>query len=159
MRVEPRPPSQSRRPSGVRHRKSSNRQTLVVDFEISFIDDEQIVVVKTSGRATLEGFDAYLDAMTSDPRWRTGMSILSDHSELDTSDLSQHDIENLVSHRLSETAVVGGGLCAIVAGTPLSFGLGRMFEAYAEDVLPLRIRVFATTDEALAWLREERAAR
>jgi hypothetical protein len=129
-----------------------------VDFEISFIDDGQIAVVKTSWQATLDGFAAYLEAMTSDPRWRTGMSVLSDHSELDTGGFSSQDIENLVKSRLSQTGVVGGGLCAIVARTPLNFGFGRVFMAYSEGVLPLRTHIFNTTDDALAWLREENSA-
>jgi hypothetical protein len=33
-----------------------------------------------------------------------------------------------------------------------------MFEAHAEGVLPLSTGVFSTTDDALAWLRKERAA-
>ena len=125
-----------------------------MDFEISFIDDAQIAMVKTSGRATLEGFDAFLEAMTSDPRWLTGMSILGDHSELDMSSMSAQEIENLVSARLLRASAVGAGRLAIVAGNPLTFGFGRMFETYAEDVLPFRMRIFKKTDDALAWLRE-----
>lgn len=129
-----------------------------VDFEISFIDDAQIAMVKTSGHATPEGFDAFVEAMTSDPRWRTGMNILGDHSNLDMSGLSSQDIENLVSSRLLRARLVGTGRLAIVAGTSLTFGFGRMAEAYAEDVLPFRMRIFKKTDDALAWLREEPAA-
>ena len=129
-----------------------------MDFEISFIDDPQIAVIKTSGCATLEGFDAFLEAMLSDPRWRPGMSILGDHSELDMSGLSSQDIENLVSSRLLRADAIGTGRLAIVAGESLTFGFGRVAEAYAENVLPYRMNIFYTTDEALAWLREERAA-
>ena len=128
-----------------------------MDFEISFIDDAQIAVVKTSGRATIEGFDAFLEAVTSDPRWRPGMSILSDHSELDVAHISSQDIESIVSFRLSRADELGDGCLALVANTPLKYGLSREFEAYGEVVLPLRTRIFATTDDALAWLREESA--
>ena len=44
-----------------------------MNFEISFIDGDQIAVVKTSGHATREGFDAFPEAVMADPRWRGGM--------------------------------------------------------------------------------------
>jgi hypothetical protein len=132
----------------------------VVDFEISFIDDGQIAVVKASGRATLEEISATMEASTSDPRWRAGMAVLADYNELDLSGLSSQEIENLTSGHFTQANVASdevAGRFAIVGSTPAKFGLGRKFEISAEDVLPFRVRVFSTTDDALAWLREERA--
>jgi hypothetical protein len=41
---------------------------------------------------------------------------------------------------------------AIVASTPLSFGLARMFEALTEGYLPKDTQVFHEFDEAMSWL-------
>lgn len=129
-----------------------------MNFEISFIDGDQIAVVKTSGHATREGFDAFPEAVMADPRWRRGMSILGDHRELDMSGLSAQDIRDLGNNRLLRGGAIGAGRLAIVASTPAAFGLARMAENYGEGVMPCLVRAFKTTDEALAWLREKSGA-
>jgi len=123
-----------------------------MEFEITFDADSDFAVVRTRGLASAEGFTAYLRALVSDPRWRPGMDVLSDHSELDAGHLAARDIEGLVSIHLPFAEAIGHGLCAVVAGSSLKFGLARMFEAHAEKQLPFRLRVFATAEEAYSWL-------
>jgi hypothetical protein len=108
--------------------------------------------VRTRGLPSAEGFAAYLRALVSDRRWRPGMDVLSDHSELEAGHLTAHDVEGLVGIHLPFAEAIGPGLCAVVAGSSLKFGLARMFEAHAEKQLPFRLRVFVTGEEALAWL-------
>lgn len=42
---------------------------------------------------------------------------------------------------------------AIVAATPVAFGLARMYELLTQDRLPKDTRVFRDFDEATRWLR------
>jgi hypothetical protein len=126
-----------------------------MEFEITFSDDLLYVVVTTSGPAALEGFAAYLEALVSDPRWRPGRDVLSDQSRLDARSLTAAEIESILELHLRYAEAIGPGLSAIVTGSPLKFGLARMFEAQGQDALPFRMRIFATVEKAEAWLLEE----
>lgn len=127
----------------------------MVEFEISFESDPEIAIVKTRGRGELDGFREYLNALVSDERWRSGMDVLSSHRDLDVKDFAAADIEALVIVHGPFAEAIGPGLCAIVAGSSLKFGLARMFEAHSEGLLPFRVRVFSTEDEARRWLSDE----
>ena len=48
---------------------------------------------------------------------------------------------------------------ALVAGSPFTFGMSRMYELLRGDDSPEEIRVFSDYDEARAWLAEGRAPR
>lgn len=124
-----------------------------MEYEIDFDAEAEIAIVRTSGVASLEGFSAYLRSLVSDPRWRRGMDVLSDHTALDAGNLTAGDIEALVGIHLPFAHAIGPGLCAIVCGSSLKFGLARMFDAHALGQLPFKVRVYASVDEALAWLR------
>lgn len=126
-----------------------------MDFEITFDDDAQIAIVRTSGKTSPPDITACLRALVSDPRWRTGMNVLSDHSSLDAGDLTADDIESIVYAHLPFAEAIGPGLYAIVTGSTLKFGLARMFEAHAAGQLAFRIRIFAAEDEALEWLTSQ----
>jgi hypothetical protein len=43
---------------------------------------------------------------------------------------------------------------AIVADTPIRYGIGRMYELMTQGYLPKKTRVFRIYDEALDWLHE-----
>lgn len=125
-----------------------------MEYEISFDSDAEIAIVRTSGAASLEGFSAYLRALVSDPRWRRGMDVLSDHTALEAGHPTASDIEALVAVHYPFAHAIGPGLCAIVCGSSLKFGLARMFDAHASLQLPFKSRIFMNTDAAVAWLRE-----
>lgn len=124
-----------------------------MEFEIEFDTGSDIAIIRTRGIADPEGFNAYLAALVSDPRWHPGMSTLTDHTALDVGHVTAADVEALVDIHSRFAEAIGPGLSAIVAGSSLKFGLARMFEAHAEDRLPNRLRIFTTVDEALSWLR------
>jgi hypothetical protein len=53
--------------------------------------------------------------------------------------------------RIPKPALVAG--LAIVADTPLGFGLARMYELITQAYLPKNTQVFHDLDEAFAWLK------
>jgi hypothetical protein len=124
-----------------------------MEFEIAFDVDSKLVSVRTWGIASIEGASAYMRALVSDPRWRREMDVLSDHTALNAGHLTAHDIEALVGVFVPIGNAIGTGRRAIVTGSSLKFGLGRMFEAHAARQLPFQPRIFATVEEASAWLR------
>lgn len=58
-------------------------QASPLQHAISFDDSLWDVVVATSGQADLGGFRAFIEELLSSPRFRSGMNILADHTNLD----------------------------------------------------------------------------
>ena len=120
-----------------------------MDYVIDF-DADADVVVKTSGRADPDGIRRFLNEIVSDERFRSGSSLLNDHSELDFGGLTPadiRDISDLVS-RLDEQH--GFGPVAVVVPNAFAFGLARMGQTLVTtDVLG---RIFYSRDAAVEWL-------
>jgi hypothetical protein len=125
-----------------------------VEFRIDFGGDPQDVTITTSGRADLEGFERFNEALVSDPRYRPGMTILVDHSQLDASSLSPEEVEAIGNAVTRLADRIGPSLVAIVSGDRVTFGQAGISVAYGPPG-PIRIRVFYALEEALDWLRRE----
>jgi hypothetical protein len=87
-----------------------------------------------------------------------------DPSAHDLADLRGVQKINLTPEGMRELGLLlsGGGskprpaqvsALAIVANTPVSFGLSRMYELLTESYLPKETCVFSELEEAVAWLR------
>jgi len=125
-----------------------------MEYEFIFVDSS-LVVCRSFGVASVQGFVDSAEALTSDPSWRPGMDTISDHTHLDMSRLTAADIEQIAGGEGEYSDEIGQGRAAIVIGrhAPASYGLARMFEAYIEPLVEATFRAFWTLDEALVWLR------
>jgi hypothetical protein len=125
-----------------------------MEYEFIFVDSS-LVICRSFGVASVEGFVDSVEALTSDPRWRPGMDTISDHTHLGISQLTASDIEQIASQEGERSDEIGPGRAAIVVGpdSPNRYGLARMFEAYIEPLVGANFRAFRTFGEALVWLR------
>jgi len=81
-------------------------------------------------------------------------NILWDLSSADTSELRTDDIQGIASFVKRRAHSRVGGKTAIVAGGDLSFGLSRIYEAYAAmEGQQSEVRTFRSVDEAKQWLK------
>jgi hypothetical protein len=123
-----------------------------VVWTIEFVDGGPYdVVITTSGRASREGFFGFNLELVSDVRWRPGMSVLLDHSDLDTTSLTSADVEAVVELVVGLQERLGPVVCAIVAADPYSLGVAQVSVSHAEPV-GSRIRTFPARAAALEWL-------
>lgn len=82
----------------------------------------------------------------------TSTNLLVDLSDTDSSSRTRDTLErfaSLVELRFKDA--VGAPMVAVVAPKDLSFGLARMYEAFAESV-PWKFAVFRSAGDALDWL-------
>ncbi|MGA9762658.1 MAG: hypothetical protein WBQ14_09565 [Gaiellaceae bacterium] len=122
-------------------------------FEIEWVDPS-LVVCRTSGLASVEGYEAMMRALASDPRFQPGVDLIVDHTNVDVSTLTAADIERVAGLRARFAGKVVARAAGVVGpDSPLKYGLGRMFEAYLGVQPGAGVSVFATIDEAIAWLR------
>jgi hypothetical protein len=122
-----------------------------MDYTIDF-GAEADVVVTTSGRVDPAGIRRFLNEVVSDERFRSGSSLLNDHSALDFSGLTPADVRDIsdLFSRLDEQH--GFGPIAVVVPSPSAFGLARMGQTLVRtDVLG---RIFYSREAAIEWLGE-----
>ena len=124
-----------------------------MEHEIIFGESDDFdVVIRAFGAAEVAGFGRYLEALFGDPRWHSGMNALCDLTELDAHAMTVEDVRRLVDLHAGRDCEIGAGVAAIAAGSPVNYGLVRMWEALVEGRIHLRTHVFMTVDEARASL-------
>lgn len=116
-------------------------------------DEPGRVIITVWGEATLAGFRGYMAEFLDDPRWRPGMDSLVDLRALEIGEITSAQIRGLVEAQTRNREKRGGGRTAAVVSQEVTFGLVRMYEAYADQQSSPH-RVFRSYDEARTWLDE-----
>jgi hypothetical protein len=124
-------------------------------WTIDFGGYPQDVTVATSGKATREGFAGMNAELVDDERFGPGMLVLLDHTHLVVDELSSQDVQSISDDFVRHDDELPSAVAALVAPTPVQFGLAHMSTMLAEPTTP-SIRVFYTQTEALEWLRDVR---
>jgi hypothetical protein len=122
-------------------------------YTIEFGGDPQDITITTFGRADVAGLESFLSELVSDPRFDPSMAILFDHSELDLSPLRPSDVAAIAEFVVGLGDRLGHPFTAHVTPTQEGFGLTRMGQVHAGRD-PARSQVFATREEAVAWLAD-----
>ena len=125
-----------------------------MESEIIWGGDPEDVRVRTSGVATVEGFSSWLLEGLSDPRKRSGLRVIIDHRQLDTSGMRIEDVERRVEIAAKEAPRFTDIHVAVVVGREVEFGILRMLESLFEARSELRsiLRVFRSIEQARSWL-------
>jgi hypothetical protein len=126
-----------------------------VDFTIEFGGEPQDVTITTSGVADTAGCLGLYTRLASDPRHRRGLLILADHSTLDTSELTDLDIERIAAAVSTSEWHAPPRAVAILVASPRAVDQARLAIAHMGGSRSNR-RVFTSHAEAVAWLREQR---
>jgi len=128
-----------------------------MEFELTWVDPT-LVVCRTSGVASVQGYEEAIRALASSPEFGPGVKVLMDHTALDVSSLTATDMEDIASLR-ARIAGEGKARSAVVVGrdSPLRYGLSRMFEGYVSPQVELEVRIFEELAEALIWLQADDA--
>jgi hypothetical protein len=122
-------------------------------YEIEFNDSGPFhVVVTTSGKPSTREMIAGRHRVYADPRFRPGMNLLIDHSQLEGSGISNDAVRALAESANRDATAAGLGSLAIVAPNSLTFGLGRMWEALAGEEFEGKVVVVRSRAEALEWI-------
>lgn len=126
-----------------------------MEYELIWGGDPEDARVNTSGVATIEGLNAWVQEGLSDSRYRPGMRILVDHSQLDWGNMSLEDIYRRIELFARDAAYFGKACAAIVMRAPADYGIAKMEQAYIElrPELDIKIEVFFSIDDAREWMR------
>jgi hypothetical protein len=122
-------------------------------YDITFDPGESIFRIRTTGTVSRDGFEQLLEGLLKHPKWRSGMSLLSDYSDAEASSLSADDVRDLAQFYASLKDRLGPGRSAIVVSDALAFGIARMGISIAELKVSRQFRVFRSVQDAEQWLK------
>ncbi|HEY8030690.1 MAG TPA: hypothetical protein VIE38_14440 [Gaiellaceae bacterium] len=125
-----------------------------MEFSIEFGGDPQDVTITASGVGDLASFASLNGRLLADPRFRAGLSYLIDLSELEVAELPQEDVEQIATVGNESTWDYPPRAVAMVATNPTTHEQVQLAIAYMGGSKSGH-RVFATRDDAVAWLREQ----
>ena len=123
-----------------------------MEFELTWVD-QSLVICRTNGTASVEGYREMLQALISQPEFRPGVDLVVDHRSVDVSALTAVEIEQIAGFRVELGKAAGRSVGVAGLDSPLRYGLARMFGAYTHSRAGIEISWFETLDDALRWLR------
>ncbi|HWG55562.1 MAG TPA: hypothetical protein VNT58_03475 [Gaiellaceae bacterium] len=128
-----------------------------MEFRIDFGAPPADVTLVTAGRATLDGFERMIHTLVDDPRFRPGMVILVDHTDLDLNALTDDDIAGVAETTREVAETLQAALLVIVAPTIIGYGLSRRWQSLVAD-LGIAVRVEMSRDDAEIVICAQREA-
>jgi hypothetical protein len=129
-----------------------------VEFEVEFRDGDRPADIEEtlSGVPTEDGFRRLNERVTSDPRFRAGLTILVDCSALNTTGLSSQELQGLSEQMLVRDWKYRPGAVAIIAPDEETFNKVVAFRAHLGGSRSNR-QLFRNRADAVAWLGEQTA--
>jgi hypothetical protein len=122
-----------------------------MSIAVQFHPETHVVCLRTTGEVSLSVAQTTLTALFKNPEFRPGMAIVWDLRRGSLKPFRGDSIQSMVEFVAKRLAVRGHGKGALVVSQQVNYGIGRMFEAYADQV-PAELRVFQDFDEAMGWV-------
>ena len=113
--------------------------------------ERQLMTVTGTGHLTLDDVMEHQRQVSGDPRITPGLRVLTDLRDVAGLDLAGREVLNLAQTRGDFPVLGTYGPTAIVATEPKIVGMARMYMLSRRKFIQ-PMAVFATPDEALAWL-------
>lgn len=121
-------------------------------YQVEWGGSPQDVTIRTFGKATVADAMSILRDLSEDERYRSGLKILIDHSELQSVEYSRDELQAQIDRTSAIKAKLQPTYCAIVASTPGIYGVVRVWEAEVGSITKAMTRLFRSEEDALAWL-------
>ncbi|MGA7828205.1 MAG: hypothetical protein WCA04_11120 [Geobacteraceae bacterium] len=126
----------------------------MMEYRIGIHHDGGYIEVSAQGRASNQGFLAFINELLEPDMMKLNYNLLVDFSLLDTSALGSDDIRTIVSFLELRKDTLRPKKNALVATSSVTFGFARMYQLLSEGVLPMNIQVFNSREQALEWLQD-----
>jgi hypothetical protein len=129
-----------------------------VEFEVEFRDGEGPADIEETltGVPTEDGFRLLNERVMSDPRFRAGLTILVDCSALNTSGLTDQDLQSLSEHMVVRDWSYPPAAVAIIAPDEETFSKVTEYRAHLGGSSSNR-QLFRNRADAVGWLEEQTA--
>ena len=125
-----------------------------MEFEINFDNMPEYVLIRTEGEALVRDFDMLLTTLVDSPSWVTGTDQIVDHRKLMMGNVTPNDVKILEGTVKMHSKKLGNGRCAFVVKGNFEFGMVRMYELIGGGKIHIKVGVFQSINEAVAWLKQ-----
>ncbi|MGZ4383536.1 MAG: hypothetical protein ACXVY3_02960, partial [Gaiellaceae bacterium] len=125
-----------------------------MDHVITWGGDSEDVLVTNSGVASVEGFDAWVQDVLGDPRWRPPMRVLIDDRLVEWGEITAANMAKRGEMLTRDADRIGHSYVAIVVNRNLDFGLMMMERAYVAGRVQCELRIVRSMEEARWWLQQ-----
>ena len=116
------------------------------------------VVVTIDGVMAPATIEAGRRRLLSDPRFRSGMTVLVDNSGVDTSSTTADRLRTIAASAARDYGGAGVAYLVMLAPQSVTYGLLRMWHTFLSDELAGRAAVVSSLEEADAWIGARREA-
>ena len=121
-------------------------------YEIHRRDDFIEIVTHGDGDAAV--FQAILTEVLTHQDWKSGTPILVNHSDLNAGPLTVREMSTLADMMAAARVELGTSRMAILAPNDLEFGLGRMWQVFADKKWDGTSKIFRGRENAVSWLTQ-----
>jgi hypothetical protein len=130
-----------------------------VEFEVEFRDGDGPADIEETltGVPTEDGFRRLNERVMSDPRFRAGLKILVDCSALNTTGLTNQEVQGLSEHMLVRDWDYPPAAVAIIAPDEETSSKVTDYRAHLGGSRSNR-QMFRNRADAVAWLEEQRGS-
>ena len=130
-----------------------------MEFELDFLGGTgpSDLEITLSGVPTEHGFRLLHERLVPDPRFRAGLTIVVDMTALDTSGLSDHELEQITRPIVERDWDYPPAAVAIIAPDSQSHNVVQSYRAHLGGSSSNR-HLFTSRTDAVAWLEEQAAA-
>lgn len=124
----------------------------MTNFSSRLLPEEDLTIVTVHGQISTAEILAYAEKL-HESKELTRL-LLWDAMEVEVSGISSAEFREMGVKMKAIVQKRPDGKTAIVAGSDLNYGIGRMYSAYAElETNPVSYGIFRTIEEAIAWLK------
>jgi len=114
-----------------------------------------LLLAKTTGNIDVRNDRLLIEALAKSSKAKPPRFLLIDHVESSTAALSSNDIRLIVDTFVEHAEVFAKTQIGIVLKRPTDYGIGRMWQAYAEIRTGYFIEIFGELKEAFAWMNAQ----
>lgn len=125
-----------------------------MEFEITFNDDNNFFVIKTSGDFDIYDFEKLAYQLLEDPNWEPGANCIFDYRMTDFTKVGlKAFVRSKTLHSINDQ-LIGDGKSALVMKDLSNLGLGRIYGGMTEPFVQTKFSVFSDYGKAQEWIME-----
>jgi hypothetical protein len=110
-----------------------------------------LVYTTARGLVKIDEVVQALEAVMAHPDFRPRLNGIADFRAGDVEHIRSDDVRRLASLLARHRDAIGPSRTAVVVSRDVTFGMARMFQAFAEAT-PVETQVFRNMDEARQWV-------
>lgn len=119
----------------------------------TFFPETDLTIFTMEGSVTLQDMMDLFQSLRGTVPTR---NVIWDASNGSVGEITSSGLRTIAEFSKRGTGMRANGKTAMVGASDLNFGMGRMFEAFADIVqLSVPCRTFKSLEEALAWIKSD----